>query len=668
MPQMPGLLGAPTMPGGNGLASLPGMAGMGRGLPGLPGMPKLLGMPGLPGLSGTMPSLGGLPGMPGLGGAGKAPSLSLSQMAPPLPGSGFKPLTSPMQFGLATIKDNSVVVKDERGRPMPNPPRFPTFEECPFPQAIMDRLKSAGFPSPSEIQSYTWPLAVQGKDVIGVAATGSGKTISFLLPAFKDFIEQGVRPGSPSLLVLAPTRELAIQIQEEADKFGKPEIKSVCCYGGAPKPPQAQALRSGIHAVIGTPGRVNDFIEGQELNVGSVNKLVFDEADRMLDMGFEPQIRKVLENVPRQRHTLFFTATWPASVRRLAGDFLNNPCTVTIGNRDELKGNQDITQVLVTVNSNEKNRKLVETLEQGGVANRRNSEAKGLIFCATKRICDSVAEFLDRKSIPCSAVHGDKNQRDREASLNALKEGKIKLVVATDVAARGLDIKGVTLVVNYDPPSNTEDYVHRIGRTGRAGQKGTAVALISERDTHCLKGILQVMKRTNQSLTPELEELARNAPPPPPSGRALKDHKGGPPPVSIDPNFKSGLVSGDMEQAPEVAEDAEDLTDTSFLKKGKGKGKGKGKEDGDKGKGKGKGDRGRSGSRDRGGGRDRSRSRRRRSPSRRRQRDRSPSRKRQRERSPSTKKQRYQSSDSEDSRKGRKSKKKQRYESSDDER
>jgi len=443
----------------------------------------------------------------------------------------------------ATISDQEVKVQDPSGRPMTQYARYATFDEAPFPPVIMNALKKAGFPAPSQIQQYCWPLAMQGRDVIGVAATGSGKTISFLLPAFAMMIEQRMSPGAPALLVMAPTRELAVQIQEEADKFGKPDIATICCYGGAPKGPQADAMRRGVHGIIGTPGRLNDFLEGNQMDLSRISKLVLDEADRMLDMGFEPQIRKILAKMPRQRHTMFYSATWPASVRRLASEFLNGAYTVTIGNRDELKGNQDITQLLQTCRSNDKNGQVMQILRQAGIADRNNTSAKGLVFCSTKRMCDQLAQQIDRQGVPCAAIHGDKNQREREAALNGLKEGKVKILVATDVAARGLDVKGVTLVINYDPPSNVEDYVHRIGRTGRAGQKGYAVALVSERDTHALRGIIQVMKRTNQNITPEIEELARNAPPPPPSGRASR---GGPPPVQIDPNFRPGLSTGSL--------------------------------------------------------------------------------------------------------------------------
>eukprot|EP00913_Durusdinium_trenchii_P013083 g12283.t1 len=390
-----------------------------------------------------------------------APSITAPHTAPHV--AHVPALAQTAGAALSAAMTQEVKVQDPMGQILPSFSGYDSFDACPFPAAIKNQITAAGFPAPSQIQQ---PLAMQNLDVIGVAATGSGKTLAFLLPAFTDILTKGVAAGDPSLLVIAPTRELAIQIQEESDKFGRAAgIRTVCCYGGAPKPPQADQIRMGVHGVVGTPGRIQDFCEGGQLRLG--------RADRMLDMGFEPQIRKILMQIPRQRQTLFFTATWPMGVRKLASEFLNGPYTA-------------------------------------GVADRSNTAAKGLIFCSTKRLCNQLSEQLERQGVPCSAVHGDKGQREREAALSGLKEGRLKLLVATDVAARGLDIKGVTLVVNFDAPSNTEDYVHRIGRTGRAGQKGHAVTLINDRDAHALRGIVEVMRRTNQEVTPQVEEMLRS--------------------------------------------------------------------------------------------------------------------------------------------------------------
>lgn len=409
-----------------------------------------------------------------------------------------------------TVEESEVAILDCRGVPTESQ-KFSTFEEVPFAPSIIQDLVGSGFPSPSQIQQYTWPLTHQGRDVVGVAATGSGKTLAFLLPAFSYIVERGIKAGSPTFLVMAPTRELAVQIEAEASKFGwNSGIWTACLYGGSPKGKQAHEIRQGVHGIIGTPGRINDFLETGQLRLGEVCKLVLDEADRMLDMGFEPQIRKILDRLPQDRHTLFFTATWPRNVRKLASEFLRDPLRVQIGNRDELKGNQDITQILKLVSHHsQKSEILMDVLREAGVTDRTNSAAKAILFCPTKAMCDELATVLRDSGVLCVAIHGDKEQWERERALNNLKMSKIKLLVATDVAARGLDIKGITLIVNYTLPTNTEDYVHRIGRTGRAGQKGYAVSLVSKRDSDVLPGVIDVMRRTNQEVPSEIEQLCR---------------------------------------------------------------------------------------------------------------------------------------------------------------
>eukprot|EP00931_Biecheleriopsis_adriatica_P062338 TRINITY_DN3754_c0_g2_i3.p1 TRINITY_DN3754_c0_g2~~TRINITY_DN3754_c0_g2_i3.p1 ORF type:complete len:621 (-),score=138.43 TRINITY_DN3754_c0_g2_i3:56-1918(-) len=420
-----------------------------------------------------------------------------------------------------TAKDDDVQVLDPNEDKV-KADRFTSFDDAAdFPREIREELKRAGFPAPSQIQAYTWPLGLRGKDVIGIAATGSGKTLAFLLPAFAQMLDENIRPerDGPGLLVMSPTRELAQQTEAEATRFGKCiGFRCVAMYGGSPKGDQMARYRQGCHTIVACPGRLNDFLEGGQVRLDGIMKLVLDEADRMLDMGFEPQIRKILAKVPRKRHTLFFTATWPREVRSLASEILNRPYKVMIGNRDELKGNQDITQVVRVMDAYDKNRAIDATLREAGLTH-PHSAGKALVFCNTKRMCENLASSLYRTGVPCTSIHGDKDQRQRDDALNGLKQGRFKVLVATDVAARGLDIKGVGLVINFDPANNTEDYVHRIGRTGRAGAKGYAITFLTGQEASKARGIIEVMERTNQEIPPELSRLASSAPPPGGGGR-----------------------------------------------------------------------------------------------------------------------------------------------------
>jgi len=410
-----------------------------------------------------------------------------------------------------TVLDEDITVRSPDESVIDNPDTFDTFDEIKdFPREIRSALKDAGFPGPSQIQAYCWPLGNRGKDIIGIAATGSGKTLAFLLPAFSYMLDENHRPerDGPGLLVLSPTRELAQQIEVEASRFGRAiGVRCVAMYGGAPKGDQMSKYRQGVHTIVACPGRLNDFLEGGQVRLQGVAKLVLDEADRMLDMGFEPQIRKILEKVPRKRQTMFFTATWPKEVRQLAGEILTRPYQVMIGNRDQLKGNQDITQLCRMCDAPFKNQAMSNLLHEAGLT-RPSSAGKVLVFCNTKRMCEQLSQMLLRSGFPAASIHGDKDQRQRDEALEGLKSGRIKILCATDVAARGLDIKGVGLVVNYDPANNTEDYVHRIGRTARAGAKGFAVTFLSQADAGKARGIMEVMERTDQFVDPQLRALA----------------------------------------------------------------------------------------------------------------------------------------------------------------
>jgi len=377
---------------------------------------------------------------------------------------------------------------------------YETFEAAPLPPRLLAQLKAAGFAAPSAIQGQAWPPALAERDVIGVAKTGSGKTLGFLVPAIKLLCGNNPypmpgQPNAPRVLVLAPTRELATQIADETLKFARPlGVQCVCCYGGAPKGPQLGDLRRGAHVCIATPGRLNDFLEMGQVSMHNVNYLVFDEADRMLDMGFEPQIRKVVARCPPSRQTLFFTATWPREVRALASEFLAAPVIIYVGDQSgKLKANKDIKQVVMMVSGPPaKDRALVEII-------RRESSAPGchriIVFANAKRMCDTLERSLPRMlQVRCAAIHGDKDQHQRTATLNAFKAGICPVLIATDVAARGLDIMDVRAVVNYDMANDIESYVHRIGRTARAGAKGTAYTFFTSRDGRKAAPLLKLME------------------------------------------------------------------------------------------------------------------------------------------------------------------------------
>jgi len=393
------------------------------------------------------------------------------------------------------------------------PPPMLYFDTNMIEPSVMEQIKRSGFTAPSPIQAQSWPASLQGRDVVGVAKTGSGKTLAFLMPAFKMIKNSGNQAWQgATVLVLAPTRELACQIQQECNLFGRAAgMSSTCVYGGAPKGMQLGDINRGVHIIIATPGRLNDFLESRQVRLDKVRYLVFDEADRMLDMGFEPQIRKILNHVPPQRQTLFFTATWPKEVRQLAADFMRQPIQINIGNSDELNANKDITQIIHMVDDMRQKQSMMQDIIRQEQSVHGNG-ARILVFCATKRMCDQLCYSMQRM-VPCAAIHGDKDQRSRDATLRDFKSGACSVMIATDVAARGLDVKGVKAVINFDFASNTEDYVHRIGRTGRAGEKGTAYTFFSQKDGGQARKLMTVLERAGQNIPDQLRSMAMNARP-----------------------------------------------------------------------------------------------------------------------------------------------------------
>ncbi len=380
--------------------------------------------------------------------------------------------------------------------------KFGLFKDTPFDAALVTALETS-FDKPSPIQSAAWPAACEGKDVIAVAKTGSGKTLAFLLPIFHAIIGTAsnrnvpvAAASSPLGLVVAPTRELAVQIQLECEKFGAGTvgIVSQCCYGGTPVQQQIRALRTDKpHVVIGTPGRLQDLLNKEVLVINKCMIVVLDEADRMLDMGFEPQIKQIFSNLPQSRQVLLFSATWPKSVRKLASSYLRsgdkddekkNVVEVFLGgsgNPDaELEANKSISQTFIQATDDEKDKKMYDLL--CGF----KDDSRVVVFANTKRRVEMLAKVF--YEFGTCAVHGDKNQMDREKALKNFVDNQCPVMFATDVAARGLDIKGVTHVINYDMARDVESYVHRIGRTGRAGELGDSITFWNpDFDKECSK-------------------------------------------------------------------------------------------------------------------------------------------------------------------------------------
>ncbi|VUC34155.1 unnamed protein product [Clonostachys rosea] len=391
------------------------------------------------------------------------------------------------------------------GSDVPKP--VETFDEAGFPRYVMDEVKAQGFPAPTAIQSQGWPMALSGRDVVGIAETGSGKTLTYCLPAIVHINAQPLlAPGDgPIVLVLAPTRELAVQIQQEITKFGRSSrIRNTCVYGGVPKGPQIRDLSRGVEVCIATPGRLIDMLEAGKTNLRRVTYLVLDEADRMLDMGFEPQIRKIIGQIRPDRQTLMWSATWPKEVRALASDFLTDFIQVNIGSMD-LAANHRITQIVEVVSDMEKRDRMIKHLEKV----MDDKENKILIFVGTKRIADDITRFLRQDGWPALSIHGDKQQNERDWVLDQFKTNKSPIMVATDVASRGIDVRNITHVLNYDYPNNSEDYIHRIGRTGRAGAKGTAITFFTTDNQKQARDLVNVLQEAKQNIDPRLAEMAR---------------------------------------------------------------------------------------------------------------------------------------------------------------
>uniref|UniRef100_A0A6A7GA23 RNA helicase n=1 Tax=Hirondellea gigas TaxID=1518452 RepID=A0A6A7GA23_9CRUS len=392
------------------------------------------------------------------------------------------------------------------GRDVPKP--VATFEQANFPDYILEEVAKAGFTKPTPIQCQGWPMAMSGHDVIGIAQTGSGKTLAFILPAIVHINAQPLlqRGDGPIVLILCPTRELANQTQQEVNKFGhSSRIKNTCVYGGVPKAKQAGDLSRGVEIVIATPGRLLDFLESGTTNLQRVTYLVLDEGDRMLDMGFEPQIRKIVSQIRPDRQTLLWSATWPKEVVQMSRTFLKDPIQVNIGSL-QTSATHNVIQHILLIEPREKMAKFFDLLKQVMPQGERC-----LVFVATKRLADQLTRSLRQEGWPALAIHGDKSQNERDWVLEQFKTGKSPLMVATDVASRGLDVKHIRAVINYDFPNNVEDYVHRIGRTGRAEEHGTAYSFFTYEDAKKARDLIAVLREAGQEIPPKLQQMATSS-------------------------------------------------------------------------------------------------------------------------------------------------------------
>ncbi len=355
-----------------------------------------------------------------------------------------------------------------------------SFRRSTMPKAMMQVCKE--FKKPSPIQAQSWPVLLSGRDLVGIAKTGSGKTLSFSLPGLVQVASRmrTTRLNRPYMLVLAPTRELAVQthvVCEQAGKACDPPITSVCVFGGVSKEPQKQALRSGAQVIVATPGRLMDLMQDGLVDLSNVSFVVLDEADRMLDLGFAPDLKKILPMTMAGRQTAMFSATWPTEVRDLAATFLQKAVHVTIGS-EVLTANADVKQIVEVMEPHERVERLLQLLKK-----HFKGSNKILIFVLYKKECAFVEQLLQKKGFSsAAAIHGDLTQAGRDAVLANFKSGKAPIMIATDVAARGLDVPDIEMVINYSFPLTIEDYVHRIGRTGRAGKQGVAVTFFTSNE------------------------------------------------------------------------------------------------------------------------------------------------------------------------------------------
>jgi ATP-dependent RNA helicase RhlE len=365
------------------------------------------------------------------------------------------------------------------------------FEDFGLSPDILRALSDQGYVHPTPIQAEAIPIVLQGRDVMGAAQTGTGKTAGFALPIIQLLLPHASNSASPArhpvrALILTPTRELADQVADNVKSYSRhTPIRSTVVFGGIDMAPQTAALRAGVEIVIATPGRLLDHVQQKTLNLSQTQIFVMDEADRMLDMGFLPDLQRIINLLPKQRQNLMFSATFSAEIKKLANSFLTDPVTIEVARSNATADN--VTQVVYKVDEEAKRDAVVHLI-------RGRDLKQVLVFSNTKIGASRLARQLEQEGVKASAIHGDKSQGERMAALEAFKNGTVDVLVATDVAARGLDIAELPCVINYDLPYNAEDYVHRIGRTGRAGASGDAISLYSDKDARLLIDIEKLIR------------------------------------------------------------------------------------------------------------------------------------------------------------------------------
>ncbi|KAJ8643476.1 hypothetical protein MRB53_005224 [Persea americana] len=398
------------------------------------------------------------------------------------------------------------------------PPPVNTFADIDLGEALNENIRRCKYVKPTPVQRHTIPISLGGRDLMACAQTGSGKTAAFCFPIISGIMKgqfvqrpRGARTVYPLALILSPTRELSCQIHEEARKFAyQTGVKVVVAYGGAPINQQLRELERGVDILVATPGRLVDLLERARVSLQMVKYLALDEADRMLDMGFEPQIRRIVEQMdmpPRGvRQTMLFSATFPKEIQRLASDFLSNYIFLAVG---RVGSSTDlIVQRVEFVNESDKRSHLMDLLHAQRANGAHGKQALTLVFVETKKGADSLEHWLCLNGFPATTIHGDRTQQEREQALRSFKSGVTPILVATDVAARGLDIPHVAHVVNFDLPNDIDDYVHRIGRTGRAGKSGLATAFFNENNSSMARSLSELMTEANQEVPAWLARYA----------------------------------------------------------------------------------------------------------------------------------------------------------------